>query len=386
MLRLRGAVNIQQIASAYLILVVSAIYLAILSLAVSAMCRQSRTALVIAYVVALVLFGILLVPAAIMLESQSGDTAALLHYLRGFSPFAAMLSLMRPNPGDFDGASHELAPLWKVFLCCAAGLSAISYALIIWKLSRPASAPAQAGGAEPSSDSRLASLLILIDPKKPHMPIGRRNPIMVNEARTNQLGSGRWMIRVFYVSLFLSMGLALMSLYGGTEHPDLLNYVVRVLIVLQMGVVLLISPSLTSASVSGDIELGTFELLRLAPMRGDNFLGKISADPVAGAAARCGALACIRHTLLPRPSVSAAADGFVAHCPRDHSAVLRHGHRVLNGRGRIGAGNRTELFERVRSSPIASAGLVGTRQCAERSRCGARRHDQPTGHGTQHRG
>ena len=45
------------------------------------------------------------------------------------------------------------------------------------------------------------------------------------------------MIRIFYVSLFLSLGLAVMALYGGTEHGDLMRYVVQILITLQIGLV-----------------------------------------------------------------------------------------------------------------------------------------------------
>jgi ABC-type Na+ efflux pump permease subunit len=84
------------------------------------------------------------------------------------------------------------------------------------------------------------------------------------------------MIRIFYGALFVSMGLALMAMYGGqTEHGDLLRYVASVLIAFQVGVIALIDPSLTSPAISSEIESGTFETLRLTPLgSGQIFWGK----------------------------------------------------------------------------------------------------------------
>src|SRR6185436_6059741 len=73
-----------------------------------------------------------------------------------------------------------------------------------------------------------------------------------------------------------SLGLAAMSLYGGVEQSDLLQYVARVVVALQIGIVALVAPSLTSAAVSSEIENGTWELLRLTPRGGGEiFVGKL---------------------------------------------------------------------------------------------------------------
>src|SRR6185436_19068227 len=73
-----------------------------------------------------------------------------------------------------------------------------------------------------------------------------------------------------------SLGLAAMSLYGGVEQSDLLQYVARVVVTLQIGIVGLVAPSLTSAAVASEIENGTWELLRLTPRGGGEiFLGKL---------------------------------------------------------------------------------------------------------------
>jgi hypothetical protein len=76
------------------------------------------------------------------------------------------------------------------------------------------------------------------------------------------------MIRTFYVSLLLSLALAVMSLYGGVEHSDLLVHVGTVLVTLLLGLIALINPSLTGPAISTERESGTFEMLRLTPVRG----------------------------------------------------------------------------------------------------------------------
>jgi hypothetical protein len=118
-------------------------------------------------------------------------------------------------------------------------------------------------------------VLYLIDPKKKRKPFGRFNPLMAKEKRTSNLRGGRVMVRIFYAALLLSLGLAVMSLYGGSEHADLLRYVATVLVAFQIGIIALVTPSLTSSTISSELENGTFETLRLSRLRGGQiFWGK----------------------------------------------------------------------------------------------------------------
>jgi ABC-type transport system involved in multi-copper enzyme maturation permease subunit len=228
-----------------------------------------------------------LVPAALMLESQGGLSAQILHYLRSLSPVAAALSLLRPHLAEFGGRPGGLDPLtgeaitgllpaWQVFLPFAGGLILICLIVLIFVLRRPPTGSEGFGADAEKQRSLARRVMFLIDPKKQRKPVGRFNPLMVKESLTNQLRSGRWMIRIFYGALFISMGLALMALYGGqTEHGDLLRYVAAVLVAFQVGVIAMVAPSLTSPAVSSEIENSTFETLRLTPLRsGQIFWGK----------------------------------------------------------------------------------------------------------------
>ena len=277
LLNWRGDVRASDLLWAYVILLVTAVFLAVVSLAISAWSNQSATALVISYAVVLVLCAGVLVPAAIMLDSAQGMTAQLLHYARALSPVAAALSLLQPQ-SNFRGADRGMTPIWQVFVPLAIVVSIACFAALVAKLKRAPSSSEGFGaaGAADVERSFARKILFLIDPKKQPKPFGGWNPLVGKERRTGSLRSGRWMIRTFYGCLFLSLALAVMSLYGGVEQGDLLRYVAQVVVALQIGMVGLVAPSLTSASVAGEIENGTWELLRLTPRGGGEiFLGKL---------------------------------------------------------------------------------------------------------------
>jgi ABC-type transport system involved in cytochrome c biogenesis permease component len=277
LLNWRGDVRGSELMWAYAILLITAMFLAIVSLAVSAWTRQSATALVISYIVVLVLCGGVLVPAAIMLDNAQGIVAQSLHYARSLSPIAAALSLLQPQ-SDFSGADRGFTPIWQVFLPLAAIVIVGCFIALTAKLTRAPSSSEAFGavGAAESQRSLARKLLVLIDDKKTPKPFRSWNPIASKERRTGGLRSGRWIIRTFYLCIVLSLGLAVMSLFGGVEQGDLLRYVAQVVVTLQIGMVALVSPSLTSAAISTEIENGTWELLRLTPRGGGEiFVGKL---------------------------------------------------------------------------------------------------------------
>lgn len=268
MLLYRGGVSAEQLAWAFVVPVATAIFLAMLCLTISAYTKQSSTALVASYVTVLIMAGGTLVPAAIMLDSASNEVAMALHYIRSTSPVAAALSLLSPEL-DFSGASKGMMPLWQTYLPMVIIVSAICFVLLVMKLGKaPSSSEGMGAGGGSAADRSLArKLMFLIDDKKMPKPFGHFNPVISKERRTSQVRGGRWMIRIFYISLLVSLGLAVMALTGGdTEHANLLEYVAKVVVIFQFGIVALVAPSLTSSSVSSELEGGTWEILRITPL------------------------------------------------------------------------------------------------------------------------
>lgn len=257
----RGAVDLDLLAVGYFVLLVTAILLAVLSLTVSSLCRQTGAALVTAYLLALTLCGGVLVPAGILLEVLGGPLATLVHGLRACSPIAAMLSLLRPGmPGDFDGSSKGNYPSHQIFFVIAAVLVVACVGLLMKRLARPP-AESQAGSKDHST--------------KPRKPFGSGNPLLGKEARTSKLRSGTGLLRIVYTMLVLSLMLSLMSLSGGAEHSDLLRSVFQVIVSFQLIGIAAVVPSLTAPLISAEIETGTFEMLRLSRLSGRQiFWGK----------------------------------------------------------------------------------------------------------------
>lgn len=276
----RGDVNVEKLVYSYLILVVSALFLAMVSLTISAFSRQTSSALVVAYIAVLVLCGGVLVPASLILRESSGIFAQILHYARGLSPVAAALSVLRPDAGNaqFGGRDGELLPIYQAFIPLALLVTGGCFAVLVAKLRKPPAESDRLPGGAIAVENRSIGrkVMFLIDDKKQRKPLGSFNPIIGKEKRTNTLRSGRYMIRTFYASLVLSLGLAVMSLYGGVEQSNLLGHVATVLVALQLGLIALIDPSLTSPAISSEVESGTFETLRLAPLGGGKiFWGKL---------------------------------------------------------------------------------------------------------------
>ncbi len=277
LLNYRGDVDQRQIVLCYAVLVVTAVLLALTSLAISAICKTSATALVVAYMIVLLVCGAVMVPALIMLDVQEDPSVAQgLHYLRSISPVAAAMSILRPSVNDFGGQIRSNLPAWQVFFGFSALITLGSAAIVALKLSRP---PIQAerGGAPVSDEERTLGrkLMFLIDDKRQRKPIGSFNPLISKEKRTNQVRSGKWMIRIFYGAAVLGLLLSLMALYGGSEHENVLSYVATVIVSLQFAILALVTPSLASPVVSSEIEADTFEMLRMTRLGGGKiFWGK----------------------------------------------------------------------------------------------------------------
>jgi len=195
--------------------------------------------------------------------------ATLVHDLRGLSPIAALLSILRPQtPGDFTGAIRGNIPSYKIFLAAAGPIFIICGTVVGLRLRR---LPAETGSLRKMTRLR------------PRSAMNSYNPMLSKEGRTSSLRSGRWLIRVFYGMLTLSLLLSLMSLYGGTQYADLLRYLFQVLIILQLVGIAAVTPSLTTPAISNEIEAGTFEMLRLTPLGAEKiFWGKFL--PASGAA------------------------------------------------------------------------------------------------------
>lgn len=278
LLNYRGDVDVGQMIQAYGVLGMTAVMLAVVSLAVSSLCRTSATSLVVSYLLVLLICGGVLVPALIMLDVQEDPILRqVLHYLRSISPVSAAMSILRPSVNDFAGQAGGYLPAWMVFFGFSVGLILIGGLIVVIQLARSPVRPESSGRTVSEDQQTLGrKLMFLIDDKKQRQPIGSFNPLITKEKRTNQLRSGKWMIRIFYGATVLGLLLSLMALLGGSEHENVLAYVAMVIASLQFGIVAVVTPSLASPVISSERESDTFEMLRMTRLTGGQiFWGKL---------------------------------------------------------------------------------------------------------------
>lgn len=108
-------------------------------------------------------------------------------------------------------------------------------------------------------------LMFLVDPqrRKPGIP-WFVNPIMVKEFRTRRFGRTHWLMRMVSLCVILSLMLACFTATGSTDWS--VETIGGILVVLQMGLVVLITPSLSAGLISIERESGGWDLLRMTPV------------------------------------------------------------------------------------------------------------------------
>ena len=105
----------------------------------------------------------------------------------------------------------------------------------------------------------------LIDPLKRKKPIGNsRNPVFVAELRSKIFGNPRFIARALSVCICISLGLlvAILQQVGETE----LDSIRAVAIIFQLGLVVLLAPTVSSGSITDERVSDTLLQLRLSPL------------------------------------------------------------------------------------------------------------------------
>ncbi len=118
-------------------------------------------------------------------------------------------------------------------------------------------------------------ILFLVDPQKRSKGIPWLvNPVMVKEFQCRQFGRMHWLLRFVATCAVLSLLLTLASARG-TEARGV-EYTGALIIVLQVGLIVLLTPGLASAMIAGELEGGSWNLLRVTPLRTGKILrGKL---------------------------------------------------------------------------------------------------------------
>ena len=267
---LLGAVSVREAAAIYLITAASSMTFGLLGLSVSAVARSSQTALVSTYVLLLVANAGPWVPYFLL--GNKPWAAEIIHQACAFSPLGAMASVILP--------SFEPAGAWRTYLFACAAASAGMVLFVLGRVHWAGQRSSRAHGrtledARELTRRKLRFPFYLIDPmrRKDNIP-DWLNPMFAKELRSQAFGGGRWVFRVAASCFGLSM-LMMIGVVGNLVGPTP-NLIRSVSLVFQLGLIVLIVPSLTAGAITQERERGSLELLRLSRLGPWSFLvGKL---------------------------------------------------------------------------------------------------------------
>src|SRR5262249_6939023 len=127
----------------------------------------------------------------------------------------------------------------------------------------------RAGGVmneERSAKERAGGrLLVLGGPQRRSGAIRRWvNPVMVKEFACRRFARSHWMLRLVVLCAVISLGLSCVAVLGVLDWG--VETIGSIMVFLQMALLVLLAPSLSSGLISSERETGGWQLLQLTPL------------------------------------------------------------------------------------------------------------------------
>ena len=263
-----GGVGIAQTGKMYLVLIAVTVQYASLALWVSTRARSTDGALRATYGLVLVLAVLSLGPHQFLQGLFGGPLGRAIDWSRCLSPVPAMLEVLGQvgvaERGMMGGGSLAGRYMLLAALTTAGFLLATAMRLspTMFDRSRTTGPVTE---KQPVGVRIYRRLMYLYDPQRRRKLIPLWvNPVLVKEFRTRRFGRFHWIARLFAVCLILSLGLILVTTRVTVDWG--VGTIAGVVVLLQMALLLLLTPSLASGVISGELETGNWQLLQMTPI------------------------------------------------------------------------------------------------------------------------
>ena len=251
----------------YQLLMLVALQYTVLGLLISSYSNSIDSAVRVTYASVLCLSVLTLGPHYFF-QGTSGNLANIGEFLRGLSPFAAMMSLTGAGGLGSQGL------ITKIDLLGRFTVSSLMIAVVaaIWTMSRlNHKIFDQSRPAGTISDDRALSIrffrrmFFLVDPQRRSSGISSLvNPVMVKEFRCRRFGRLHWLLRLVSICAVLSLGLTYATTAGTLDWG--VETIGGIMVVMQVALVVLITPSLSAGLISSERESRGWQLLQATPM------------------------------------------------------------------------------------------------------------------------
>jgi ABC-type transport system involved in multi-copper enzyme maturation permease subunit len=248
-----------------------------LALLVSSYASSTDSSLRITYGVVLLMAVVSLGPH-FFLQGQAGLLPQAAAWLRCISPVPVVMELVgHGDVGAFGMATASGTPArFLLFTTVSTALFALVTIgrLNAFLLDRPRP-QGVVTDERPTAQQWFRRLIFLVDPHRRKRGIGLLvNPVMVKEFRTRRFGRVHWLLRLVAVSAVISLYLTYAATTGTIDWG--VETIGGIMVVLQVVLIIVLTPSLAANLISAERESGGWELLMMTPMSAARILaGKL---------------------------------------------------------------------------------------------------------------
>jgi ABC-type transport system involved in multi-copper enzyme maturation permease subunit len=189
-------------------------------------------------------------------------------WLRCLSPFAALMALQGAGDLTANGMlSGTNVPIQFAILSVV--LTVVYSGWTMSRLNHTIFDQSRAAGTISDDQSRSVQMtrrfMFIVDPQRRSQSIGPlTNPVMMKEFRCRRFGRLHWLLRLVAVCGLLSLGLTYATVTGTVDWG--VDMIGGIMVLLQVALLVLITPSLAAGLISTEIESGGWPLLQMTPM------------------------------------------------------------------------------------------------------------------------
>ncbi len=262
-----GISLVRHVAVLYAIAAVAALQAGTLGLFVSSRAGSSESALRATYGLLLLVSVVAILPH-LFLQGKPGPWAQSAEWLRCVSPIAALMESLGHGDMGSQGVFSSSGVAGRYLLLGLAMAAALAAGAVVRlgraMLDRPRP-PGVITDDRSTFQRLLRRLLFLVDPQRRKPGIGRFwNPVMVKEFRSRRFGRSHWMLRLVAVCAVISLGLTYAATLGTLDWgPETIG---GIMVLLQMALLVVLTPSLAATLLSAERESGGWTLLRMTPL------------------------------------------------------------------------------------------------------------------------
>jgi ABC-type transport system involved in multi-copper enzyme maturation permease subunit len=257
----------QDVVTMYGYLALVSMQLVVIGLLVGTWSRSTESALRWSYGVTFALTVVPWFPDALF-PGGTSPLAKGIQLLKLLSPIPGMMEMLNQSSVAGSGLMNQQSAVAS-YVIFATLFIIVGSVVCIQRLSHSLLDRSRSQGVITDDQSQFIRasrrILFVVDPQRRSSGIPPFvNPVMVKEFQCRQFGRMHWLLRLVAGCAVLSLLLTLASARG-TESRGV-EYTGALIIVLQVGLIVLLTPGLASAMIAGEMEGGSWNLLRVTPL------------------------------------------------------------------------------------------------------------------------